>query len=649
MVPFEQSENRQAFTVDDGSLTKPLLPRIFRLALLLCSLVTWGLVLPGSQALAASSGASAWGDNTYGQLGDGYEGWGYDSKVPVPVPVSGLSGVRSVAAGGSYGLALMEDGTVMTWGNTGAGQLGDGAITQTDVPVAVKGLSGVTAIAAGESHSLALLSNGTVMAWGYNNYGQLGNGGTTGPEICESEIPCSRTPIVVKGLSGVEAIAAGSNYSLALLSDGTVMSWGEDTWGQLGDGSTKGSETCAEALPCSTTPVAVSGLSEVTAIAAGGDSLALLRNGTVMDWGYNGAGQLGNGSTTGPQTCDGSACSTTPVPVSGLSGVTDIAGGWIHSLALLSNGTVMAWGNNEHGHLGNGTTSNSDVPVPVSGLSGVTAIAAGEYHSLALLSNGKVMAWGWNILWQLGSSAAEEDSLVPIPVSGLSGVTAIAAGNGQSYAVGAPPVPSPQVVSVAPDDGSPAGGTSVTITGINFIGATAVKFGSAGAASFTVDSETSITAVSPPGTGEVDLTVSTPEGTSYTSPRDLYSYEEGSRVEPEGGSSGSESENEGSKIEPQAGPLSSEDETPLGAGSGRPSAVGGGQPVTSPALSSSPTVDVPSSLHAQTMTGSKIKLAKALKPCKRDGSRKDERAKCDRQSRGKHATTASKTRRTRHA
>ncbi len=616
----------------DDSLTKPLSPRIFRLALVLCSLVTWGLVLPGSQALAVSSGASAWGDNTYGELGDGYEGWEYDSKVPVPV--SGLSGVRSVAGGGADGLTLLENGTVMAWGNNGVGQLGNGTTTQSDVPVVVSELSGVTAIAASEEgHNLALLSNGTVMAWGRNDDGQLGDGKIIGPEVCtESSIPCSRTPVAVSGLSGVRAIAAGRNYSLALLSNGTVMAWGENTWGQLGDGTTAGPETCAESLPCSATPVAVSGLSGVAAIAAGGDSLALLSNGTVKDWGYNGAGQLGNGSTTGPQTCDGSACSTTPVLVSGLSGVTAIAGGLIHNLALSSSGTVMAWGNNGNGQLGDGTTNNSDVPVAVSGLSGVTAIAAGEYHSLALLGNTTVMEWGWNILWQLGNSTAEEQSLVPIPVSGLSGVTAIAAGNGQSFAAGAPPVPSPQVVRVAPNDGPPAGGTSVTITGINFTGATAVKFGSANATSFTVDSETSVTAVAPPGAaGTVDVTVATPEGTSYTSPRDLYSY--GSTV---------------AKLEPDAGPLSNENKTPSGAGRGQSStAGGGGQPVASPVLFSSPlaTVDVPSS-HVQTTTKSKVKLAKALKLCERRP--KKQRARCNRQTRSNYATTASKARKTRH-
>jgi alpha-tubulin suppressor-like RCC1 family protein len=504
------------------------------LALALCCVL---MPFSGAPAAAASSDVvSAWGADTYGQLGNGFSGNEYGTKVPIPV--SGLSGAKSVAAGEGSGFALMENGTVMGWGNNGAGELGDGTITQRDVPVAVSGLSGVSAIAAGESHTLALLSNGTVDAWGYNNYGQLGNGTTGGPDTCESEVPCSTTPMPVSGLSEVQAIAAAGNHSLALLKNGTVMAWGEDTWGQLGDG-TSGSETCTESLPCSTTPVKVRGLSGVKAISAGPyDSYALMENGTVMSWGVNGSGELGNGSTTGPESCTNAvACSNTPVAVSGLNGVSAIAGGGLHGLALLSDGTVKSWGYNIDGQLGNGTKTDSDTPVSVSGLSGVTAVSAGQYDSLALLENGTVMAWGWNILWELGNISAEEESSVPIPVSGLSGVTAISASESLSLATGSAPAPFAQVRSLEPNTGEKSGGTSVTITGINFTGATAVKFGSSQAASFTVNSNTSITAVSPAGSGNVDVTVTTPEGTSYTSPRDVFRYgppfqEEGPREGP---------------------------------------------------------------------------------------------------------------------
>jgi alpha-tubulin suppressor-like RCC1 family protein len=639
--------------VVNGSLTKPLFPRILRLAVVLCSLVTWGLVLPGSQALAVSSGVvSAWGDNTYGQLGDGYEGWGYDSKVPIPV--SGLSGARSVAASGSAGLALMGDGTVMGWGNNGAGELGDGTITQRDTPVPVKGLSGVTQIATGDQHSLALLENGTVMAWGYDDLDQLGP--ISAMEICDSGAACVRTPTPVPGLSNVKAIAAGESYSLALLENGTVVAWGEGSWGQLGNGPIAGLEICpgepvAEGSRlCSKTPVPVSGLSGVSAVAAGhGDSLALLENGTVMSWGYNGAGQLGNGSTTGPESCVNSvACSGVPVPVSGLFGVTQVSAGDLHNLALLGNGTVMAWGNGSNGQLGDGRTENSDVPVPVTGLSGVTQVSAGNYHSLALLSDGTVMGWGWDELWQLGNIETEGQSDVPVPVSGLSGVTGIAAGNGQSFAVGASPVPFPQVVRVEPNTGVKEGGTSVTIMGFNFTGATAVKFGSNAAGSFTVNSDTSITAVSPAGTGAVDVVVATPEGTSYTSPRDTFRYgeEQPSEKEPGPGEPGEKpvvSGESASNITEHAATIKAD------VNSGQPSAPrGGGQPVTSPVLPSLPlaTLDVPGS-HVQTTAKSKVKLPKALKVCEKRP--RSQRAKCERQARSKYARTARKARRKRHA
>ncbi len=492
-------------------------------------LIFAGMLSLTGRALAGSPGVvSSWGDNTYGQLGDGYEGWGYDSKVPVPV--GGLSGAKAVAASGSAGLALMENGTVMGWGNNGAGELGDGTISQRDTPVAVKGLSGVEQIAAGDQDSYALLANGTVEAWGYDNLDQLGTINPT--EICESGAACVRTPTLVPGLADVEAIAAGESYALALLENGTVEAWGEGSWGQLGNGPIIGLEICPEepavegSRLCSKTPAPVNGLSAVTGISAGhGDSLALLESGTVMSWGYNGAGQLGAGSTEGPESCvNGVACSGVPVPVSGLSAVTQVSAGDLHNLALLSDGTVEAWGNDEAGQLGNGGFRESDVPVAVKGLTGVTAISAGNYHSLALLSDGTVEAWGGDILWQLGNIETEGQSRVPVPVSGLSGATAIAAGNGQSYAVGATPIAYPQIAELNPYQGPEAGGTSVTITGLNFTGATAVEFGSEEAASFTANSPTTITAVSPPGEGEVDITVTTPEGASYTSPRDDYCY-----------------------------------------------------------------------------------------------------------------------------
>ena len=463
-----------------------------------------------SGELAPSYGASAWGEGRYGQLGDGN-----NNASKLPVSVTGLSEVTAVAGGSSFALALLSNGTVMAWGHNAVGELGDGSTTESTVPVTVSGLSGVTAIAAGRTDGYALLSNGTVMAWGENDVGELGTGSMTGPETCEEGyLACSTRPVAVRGLTGVTSIAGGEGFALALLSNGTVVAWGQGERGKLGDGK----------LSNSALPVAVQGLTGVTAIAAGYDGMALLGDGSVRDWGFNAGGLLGTGSMTGPESCGGEACSTVPVAVSGLSDVSAIASGGAHNLALLGNGTVRAWGYNAEGMLGNGTEANSDLPTEVVGLSEATAIAAGSYHSMALLSNGTVKSWGWDAEWELGNAEAEGKSAVPVPVSYLSGVQSIAAGAYDGFAVGPASTPVPTVTEVEPNHGPPSGGTTVTVTGTNFTGATAVHFGSTAAKSFAVNSATSITAVSPAGAGAVDVTVTTPEGTSPTTVHDWFVY-----------------------------------------------------------------------------------------------------------------------------
>ncbi len=297
---------------------------------------------------------------------------------------------------------------VVAWGENEMSQLSGEAFSESAVPVTVEGLSGVTAVAAGGKHSLALLANGTVVGWGSDGYGELGNGTST------TRVDA---PVPAKGLTNVTAIAAGHKFSLALLSDGTVRAWGNGQYGKLGNGS--------ENARGSTLPVQVQGLGGVTSISAGFfHALALLRNGTVMAWGNGDYGELGNETIVN---------SDVPVPVSGLTGVKQISAGGIHSLALLSDGTVWSWGGDEYGQLGLGekVTHRTDVPVRVIGLSGVKAISAGMFYNLALLSNGTVMAWGYNHSGQLGDGLADlHPHGVPVQVLGLSAVKAISASDG---------------------------------------------------------------------------------------------------------------------------------------------------------------------------------------------------------------------------
>jgi alpha-tubulin suppressor-like RCC1 family protein len=206
-------------------------------------------------------------------------------------------------------------------------------------------------------------------------------------------------------------VAAGDYHSVALKSDGTVWAWGYNVYGQLGDGTTTQR----------TTPVQVSGLSGVIAIAGGGQywTLALKSDGTVWAWGYNGNGQFGNGTT---------ASSSVAVRQGTIYDVVGIAAGTYHSVALKADGTVWDWGANGYGQLGNGTTGTSYVPVQAIGVSSAIAIAAGQYHTLAVKSDGTVMAWGYNANGQLGDGTITNRS-TPVAVSGLTGVTSIAAGN----------------------------------------------------------------------------------------------------------------------------------------------------------------------------------------------------------------------------
>ncbi|WP_146058915.1 RCC1 domain-containing protein [Actinomadura rubteroloni] len=248
-------------------------------------------------------------------------------------------------------------------------------------------------VAAGDKHSLWLDGEPTPSVWAFgdNGKGQLGDGTTTARKVM----------VKLPGLTGVKALAAAGNYSLALKSDGTVWAWGENTHGQLGDGTTTERHT----------PVQVTGISTAVAVSAGidGHALAVLADGTVKAWGNNDHSQLGDGTTT-----------DRPTPVTALTGASPaygaVAAGGGHSVAILAGGTIKAWGRNDHGQLGNSTTTDSPTPVTVTGLSTASTVAAGSLHTLASLADGTVRSWGDNSRKQLGA-ATSGDATAPITVT----------------------------------------------------------------------------------------------------------------------------------------------------------------------------------------------------------------------------------------
>jgi len=229
-------------------------------------------------------------------------------------------------------------------GHNAYGQLGSptgDAGTGSPVPLTVQGSSNVTAVTAGSYHTCALLSGGIVQCWGLNFDGELGNGTTTS----------SSTPVAVSSLSGATAITAGYNHTCALLSDGTVQCWGLNAVGQLGSQSVDGGRG-------SLVPLTVQGLSNVTAMSAGGyHTCALLSGGSVRCWGSNQYGELGNGMAGTP--------GFPPVAVSGLNSATAIGAGEEHSCAILSSGAAECWGGDGSGQLGDGTMISSSTPVAV--------------------------------------------------------------------------------------------------------------------------------------------------------------------------------------------------------------------------------------------------------------------------------------------
>jgi alpha-tubulin suppressor-like RCC1 family protein len=275
--------------------------------------------------------------------------------------------------------------------------------------VAGPGMSYATAprFASSGSHNLEVKQDGTVWAWGNNNYGQLGNGKSGGS---------SDKPVQVIGLTGVKAVSASSSHSIALKNDGTVWAWGYNGSGELGNGTTNNSAT----------PVQVKELTGVMAIATGnGHTVALKSDGTVWAWGSNRSDQLGK---------ENHSTFTSPIQVGGLSGIVAIAAGSYHTIALKRDGTVWAWGYNLSGQLGDHTDALSATPVQVAELKGVMAIAAGSNHSVALKGDGTVWAWGNNRAGQLGNNSSTVSS-APIQVSELRGVTAISAAGDKTVAL----------------------------------------------------------------------------------------------------------------------------------------------------------------------------------------------------------------------
>ena len=341
-----------------------------------------------SYAVKADGSLWAWGDNTWGQLGDGTY-----TKRSKPVKI--MDNAASVSAGSNHGLVIKKDNSLWGWGLNNSGQLGDG--TKTNRPSPVKIMDNVAYVAAGAYHSLILKKDGSLWACGENTDGRVGDG--------------TRTNRIspVKIMDNVAAVSAGYYHSLALKTDGALWAWGGNSVGQIGDGTyTYG--TSDEGITQDndkSKPVKI--MDNVVSIAAGGwGSFAVKTDGTLWGWGANPWGQLGDGTDK-----------VRLKPVKIMDGVSTVAVGWNHSLVLKTDGSLWACGWNGDGQLGDGTVTtyyedfedtviitNNNKSKPVKIMTGVTAVSAGRDHSLAVKSDGNLWAWGDNSYGQLGDGTA---------------------------------------------------------------------------------------------------------------------------------------------------------------------------------------------------------------------------------------------------
>ncbi|MGA3008604.1 MAG: glycosyl hydrolase family 28-related protein, partial [Opitutaceae bacterium] len=321
-----------------------------------------------------------WGDNSYGQLGDGTAAFHL-----APDQIFGPTGVVAVSTGdaGLFSVALDNQGNVWAWGYNGGFELGDGSMTNKLAPEKISGLTNVIAIAASDHHSLALKSDGTVWIFGTINY-QDGSSAAW------------PTPTQVVGLTAIKAISVGDDFSLALDNQGNVWAWGYNGDGELGDPT----------LVDHTTPWQVSSLSNVVAISTRSfNSLALKNDGTIWEWGI----QYWPSETFNP---------TSPTQVqSGLTGAKALASGETGNLVLKNDGTVWAWGANDSGQLGDGTTTDQSEAVKVGNLEGetATAIVEGNGYNLEVTAEGTVKGWGARGLFDLSLPVPAEAAIRLIP------------------------------------------------------------------------------------------------------------------------------------------------------------------------------------------------------------------------------------------
>ena len=340
--------------------------------------------------LKTGGAAYCWGANGYGQIGNGTT-----NTVPysVPVAVSGGLTFAAVSPSASSTCGLTTSGAVVCWGFNAYGQLGNGTMTNSSIPIVVSGGGSFASVSAGADITCGVTTSGAAYCWGYNAYGQLGDGTTTR----------RLTPVAVLGGLTFASVSAGLSFSTCgVTTAGAAYCWGDNSYGELGNGTTT----------LSASPVAVSGGLTFAAVSAGfAYACGVTTAGGGVCWGRNDYGQLGNGTTTN---------SSTPVAVSGGLTFATVSAGLRFTCGVTTAGAAYCWGLSAYGELGNGTTGISSTPVAVSGGLTFTGVSAGQDATCGVTTGGIAYCWGYNSQGQLGNNTRTNNS-IPVAVAGQSG------------------------------------------------------------------------------------------------------------------------------------------------------------------------------------------------------------------------------------
>jgi alpha-tubulin suppressor-like RCC1 family protein len=354
---------------------------------------------------------------TFSSGSNSEEALGLPSIIGTSISVINISDLSNLAqtfqkisSGDNHSLAITTTGELYSWGSNAFGKTGlsitaGSTTTATQIGSATNWLQ----VSAGNSHSLAITTNGELWAWGLNTSGQLGRGNTTSPQT---------SPTRIGSATNWASVSAGTNYSLAVTTNGELWGWGLNTNGQLGDGTTTQR----------TSPTRIGSATNWASVSAGnGHSLAVTTNGQLWAWGLNTSGQLGRGNTTSPQT--------SPTRIGSATNWASVSAGTSYSLAVTTNGQLWAWGLNTSGQLGSGNTATLTSTTRIGSATNWASVSAGNGHSLAVTTNGQLWAWGLNTSGQLGRGNTTSPQTSPVQIGSATNWASVSAGTSYSLAV----------------------------------------------------------------------------------------------------------------------------------------------------------------------------------------------------------------------